>query len=62
MVKHESATEIPVPCPVCRSVRYLVKHHHDIWIQCARCGKKGAHADKLKDAIRLWNKADGEKS
>jgi predicted RNA-binding Zn-ribbon protein involved in translation (DUF1610 family) len=51
--------DIPDLCPVCGSMR-LIKIA-DVWgkeyhIKCKRCGLNGPKAEKLQEAIRLWNK------
>jgi predicted RNA-binding Zn-ribbon protein involved in translation (DUF1610 family) len=57
--------DIPDLCPVCGSMR-LIKIA-DVWgkeylIKCKRCGHKGPKAEKLSDAVRLWNKQNAKKS
>jgi Lar family restriction alleviation protein len=44
------------PCPRCGSTRYIVKSHYDIYVECKDCNHKGPGAEKLYDAIRLWNR------
>jgi transcription elongation factor Elf1 len=45
-------------CPVCGSEKYVIKSHHEIWIECKRCGLKGPKAEKLQQAIRKWNRVN----
>ena len=48
--------DVPRPCPMCKSTQLItVTHMNDVWIKCKRCGKKGAKADTLEEAIRKWN-------
>lgn len=62
MTKHTITTDIPKPCPECGSVRYVIKSHFDIWIECKKCGHAGAHAEKLADAIKKWNRQEKDRS
>ena len=51
------------PCPECKSTRYIVKSHYDVYIECKACGFQGPKAEKLHQAIKKWNRmTNGEKS
>jgi translation initiation factor 2 beta subunit (eIF-2beta)/eIF-5 len=59
MKKEIILEDVPGPCRKCGSSRVI--KIGDAWgriylIKCKRCGKKGPKAEKLQEAIRLWNK------
>jgi len=58
-MKNEIVLEENVkPCPKCKSARYVIVSHFDVYIRCKDCGHKGAGAEKLHQAIKKWNRED----